>query len=278
MPLWQIRLSTRGRLAPFPGEAEQRAALRALARVAGERLVLFALVDEHVHAVLACGEGAGQAARAVRLALQHLARSPLQPVWVEAVGGRNHLESLLRYYLGQPRHHGLPVPAALWSGSCFPDLIGARLLPGFRDQLAEQLPRLPRAAVFQAVGLPGSTLEPADDAALRRAGATRLAAAAAAALAVGPSLAGREAGVIDARAAACQLAKAAGLPTSELAHALGAPLRTVQRLGSHPLDPAILFVVRRRVALEDLAAAQPPVPMTAEPDPPYGGDPDLTPR
>jgi hypothetical protein len=35
------------------------------------------------------------------------------------------------YLLKQPVKHGLDVHPALWTGSCFLDLIGARLIPGF---------------------------------------------------------------------------------------------------------------------------------------------------
>jgi len=273
MNLWQLRWSTEGRLAFFPDEARRRAAVRALVRVAGPRLLLFALVDDHVHAVIE-SQGSGRSeARSIRMALLPLSASPIDPPWLGRVEDRGHLRSLVRYDLGQPDHHGLALHPALWTGSCFPDLVGARRLPGFANRLAEQLPRLTRAELFRWVHLPDVAIEPATDAGVRVAGAARLVGAATAVLAVGPALAGRAADAVSARAAVCRLAEASGIARAEVVHALGVPLRTAQRLAHHPVDDALLDAVRRRLSLEDLAARTPrPPPVASDAEPPGYGD------
>jgi REP element-mobilizing transposase RayT len=262
MATWHLTLAAEGRQAFFPEEDERRLAVRTLARVAASRLVLFAVVDEHVHLVVTAGEDeVGRLARATLLALRQVSSLPIDPARARPVRDRPHLESLVDYVLGQPGHHGIPVHPALWTGSCFPDLVGARVLPGFRDRLGDVLPRLPRQAVFRAAGLPPAIdLPPAGDDLVRSLGACRLRDAATAALAVGPQLAGRTTGVVLARAAACRIAQASGIARAEIVHALGLPLRTAQRLVHYPVEDSLLDAVRRRLALEELAARHPVIP------------------
>ena len=95
---------------------------------------------------------------------------------------------------------------------------------------------------------------------VRSLGACRLRDAATAALAVGPQLAGRTAGVVLARAAACRIAQASGIARAEIVHALGLPVRTAQRLVHYPVEDSLLDAVRRRLALEELAAHHPVIP------------------
>ncbi|MBN1335945.1 MAG: hypothetical protein JXB39_08300 [Deltaproteobacteria bacterium] len=274
MSLWHLTLATEGRQALFPDEAARRAAVRALASVARERLVLFSVVDDHVHLVT-LGDRPGHLGRSVRLVLRPHALVPPEAARVRPVEGRSHLESLVRYLLGQPVHHGIPVHPALWTGSCFLDLAGARLLPGFRDRLPELLPRLPRSAVFRAVGLPPDAVRPADDACIRTLGPARLHAAATAVVGLGPVLSGRAADVVAVRAAASALARGAGIATAESAHAFGLPLRTVQRLARSSIDPALSEAIRRRLTLEESVAALPSGPYrTPETPPSLAGESD----
>lgn len=106
--------------------------------------MLFCIVDDHLHVVLLCeAQQAGVLSRELLLALRPLTGPNLAPAFVRPVEGRGHLEWLVRYVLEQPTKHGLPGHPALWPGSCFPDLVGARRLPGLslRLRLSEALPR-----------------------------------------------------------------------------------------------------------------------------------------
>jgi len=259
-----LAFSTDARTSVFADEAARRRAVRALAGVAGPRLRLFALGDRTLHVVAtARGADAGRLGRDLRLALRPLSAVPMDPARIRPVEGPAHLQALLAWLLGQPARDGVPVHPALWTGSCFPDLAGARLLPGYRPDLGEWLPRLPRHAAFRAAGLPPDGLDPATDASVRAAGAARVRDAAAAALAVDPDLVGREAPVVAARAAACALAHGAGAGNGEIARVIGVPLRTVQRLVHRAVPAILLDAVRRRLALEDIARLYDPIDHTA---------------
>jgi REP element-mobilizing transposase RayT len=260
MTFWHLTLAADGRQALFPGETARRAAVRALARLAGGELVLFSVVDDHVHLVVTAeGPRVGRLARALLLGLRPLAAAPLDPARARPVETRSHLESLVRYVLGQTAHHGLAEQPALWTGSCFQDLVGARWLPELRLRLAEALPRLPRAALLEAVGVREGHVAPARDDALRAGGVGRLVAAVAAAAALPPDLGGRPAGVVTARRAAARLAQAGGLATADLAWALGVRPQAVRRLRTAPAPDALLRAARVRHALvERLAEAASP--------------------
>ena len=66
------------------------------------------------------------------LGLQPLAAAPMAPAHVSPVNDRGHLASLVRYVLDQTTHHELQNVAhpALWRGSSFADIVGARIRPG----------------------------------------------------------------------------------------------------------------------------------------------------
>ena len=266
MPIHHLTLAADGRQALFPSEAERRLAVRTLARVGGASIVLFSVVDEHVHVVANLEpEGEGRLARALLLALRPLTSVSLDPARVRPVEGRSHLERLVRYVLQQPVHHGIPTHPALWTGSCFPDLVGARILPGFQATLAEFLPRLPQAALFGAVGLSVTDGRPTPTDTLRHLGATRIRDAATAVLAVGPDLEGRADDVVAVQAATCLLAQEAGIARREVASAIGVPLRTAQRRVHHVVPAEILDAVRVHLALEEAVRRAPPVVPPAGP-------------
>jgi hypothetical protein len=130
------------------------AAIRALLRVQDTRVLLFSVVDNHVHAVFEGGD------RWTRGAASHALSSALGEAGERAVGrpvaDRAHLRNLVRYLLTQPSHHGLDIQAARYDGSCFFDLLGARKLEGFDPQaLRRHLPRLRDAELLGIVGLRG---------------------------------------------------------------------------------------------------------------------------
>ncbi len=258
MPTWHLTFSSDGRSPLFPGEPERRSAVHALARSAGEPLVLFCVVDEHVHLVVLCDQGRlGRLSRAVLLALRARSPQPLSPAHVRAVDSRAYMEWLLRHVLIQPHKHGLPGHPALWSGSCFVDLLGARQVPGMQLRILEALPRFRLRQALAAVGLTGGPIEPMADQQLLMAGPGRLARAAADACCADPALTGRAAPVVAARRAAVQLSAAAGLPTSAMATALELTPHGVRRLRRQAADPTALHAVRLRLALEERVATLP---------------------
>lgn len=255
--LWQLRLSSRNRLPLFPTEASQRRAVRRLAEIARGRLVLFGLVHEHGHPVVFCDDRRlGLLKRSIRIALGALASQPIEPIWGEAVNGRGHMRALLRYVLEQPKHHGLRDHPALWSGSCFLDLVGARKIDSLLLRVAEALPGLRLGELQQIVGLPSRPLVPVTDDQVRALGATRLAEAAAAALALDPSDMGRSADAAAARRVVVQLARRAGLSWPEIRRALPVSDATLFRLAVEP-SPGEAFenATRIRLMLEETVCA-----------------------
>ena len=254
MSTWHLTWASDGRAALFPEESTRLAAVRALARVAGSWAMLFAIVDDHVHLALTSDRTvAGRVARNGLVALRKLAAARLEPAHIRAIETRAHAQWLVTYLLDQPRKHGLPAHPALWSGSCFPDLAGARVVPGFSlgTRLAEALPRFRLREAYAAVGLPPTELAPVDGDRIRRLGADRLCRAAAAALAQPFPLHGKRAPTTLARAAACHLGRGSGIPTSELTHVLAITPQAVLRLAAQDVDPALLHAVSLRLALEE---------------------------
>ena len=131
MEIWHLRLSSDGRHPLFPSEQERRAAVRVIVARAGLWLVVFGIVDDHVHLILVSDrKRAAKVARAVKLGLRSISVMPFEPPYLELVKTRPHLLRLAAYVIEQPRKHGLDVHPALWSGSCFADIVGARHIEG----------------------------------------------------------------------------------------------------------------------------------------------------
>ena len=253
-----LTLATTTRLPGFPDEQRLRAAVRAQARVAGPRLRLFAVVDDHAHAVArASAAEAGRLGRALRLSLGALSPEPIAPARVTPVEDRNHLESLVRYCLVQPSKHGIAVHPATWTGSCFPDLVGARRLAGFELAITTALPRFRTRSAYAHVGLPELRIGPAADAVLRGVGPQKLAALAAEAFGAGPELGARDLLSVRVREVVVKLGHEIGLRTGDVAEVLSLTPRGVQLALARDVGPghrADARAVRTRVAL-DLAVA-----------------------
>jgi hypothetical protein len=196
------------------------AAIRALLRVDVE-VLLFSVVDTHVHAVL---HGADRWSRAaVSRALSVAVACRGEPAVAKPVVGRSHLQSLVRYLLVQPAHHGLELPVARYEGSCFFDLIGARLLDGFDPgAIRAHLPRLRDRDLLGIVGL--DALEP-----LGVDGQALPALVAAARGVYGAVGRGRPAHEVAARMLAAQAARRAGFDLEAISVALATSPRTVRR-------------------------------------------------
>lgn len=254
MGIWHLTWATDGRHPIVPGEEGRRAVVRALGRCAGAQTVLFCLADDHLHLVLDCSrQRAGRLAQGLLVSLRALSGQCVEPARVRPVDTRSHLRSLVPYLLTQVQRHGLDEHPALYSGSCFPDLIGARVVEGLDipARVGQVLPRFRLRAAFESVGIPSLALRPASDDLVRATGAARIVAACSAALAAPPSLVGKAAIVTQTRRCAVQLGRDVALATEELAWALSITTRAVRRLREPGLPGPLLRAARMRLALED---------------------------
>jgi hypothetical protein len=257
MQCWHLTFSADSRFPPFPSESRRRLAIRKLVQVAGNEMVLFCVVDEHIHLVVCCSrQRAGLIGRSVLRALNPISDVPLELGDLREVQGRSHLERLVRYHLRQVLHHDVPgADPALWSGSCFQDMVNARVIEGLQLRLWEALPRLRLRVAYQHVGLPQKPIEPLDDAGVRAAGATRIVSATSAALAANERLDGDGAAEVLGRKAAVQLTRVTGMQMGEIAWALDVTTRAVRRLLEPDVAEPITRAVRIRLALEDMVQA-----------------------
>ena len=213
--------------------------------------MLFCIVDEHVHVVVLCDRRrCGYLARALKLALAAIAVVPLQPVYTGIIHGRNHMEKTHRYVLQQPAHHNLAGHPALWSGSCFLDLSGARCIPGLQLRLHDVLPRVTLEKSFEHLCLAASPLRPASPDEIRALGSKALVTAAASACAAAPELQGRQAETARARRAACVLARASGIPMTEMSWALEIHPGSARKLAGQDVAPEVLDAVCTFLALQ----------------------------
>lgn len=243
-----LTFSSVGRLVLFPDEARRRLAVRAVVRIAADRLVLFCVVDDHTHVVIVCEVGRERTvAGAIVRGLRALAAAPIASPHVQVVERRAHLSWLVPYSIDQTEHHGIEGHPALWSGSCFQDLVGARVIGATDARIRTALPRLSRSDFFRMAGLP--ELSPAADELVRRVGAARIVDASAAAVAADPSMRGIRADVVRARRASAQLGTSVGLSSAEMAWALGITARGVRKLAHEPCDAGAVSAARMQIAI-----------------------------
>jgi hypothetical protein len=153
---WHASFNSIGNVVLFPDEATVRRAVRCLARAISGQLVGFCLADTHCHFHTAHGrEHAGSLLRAIQRSVGAVAAARLRPTHFEPVRDQRHNLNTIRYLLRQPAHHDIPVHPALWSGSVFLDLVGARYVRGLMPQLGPWMPRLHLRELMETVGLPG---------------------------------------------------------------------------------------------------------------------------
>lgn len=253
MALWHISIAAQDRLPLFPEERLRRKALHVLARIAAKALVLFCIVDEHLHLVSVGDEvHKRQLRRSLMLALAPIATAPLDASWVGPVKDRKHLISLVRYHVVQVVKHNLQgVHPALWSGSCFQELVGARQIGALELQTGEQLPRQQiKALACQEVGLPGFDARPISVAALRELGIMRIKAAAASAVAADPDLVGRSKAEILARHVTAQLGRLADISGREIAWALDVTRQGLFEMLKKKIPVGLLNAAGTRLAIE----------------------------
>ncbi len=258
MKPWHVTISSRSRLPLFPDPWRRRQALRKLMDVAGAELALFCIVDEHVHTVPVCDEATlERRRRGLTRLFRSVAAVEVNPAHVKPIEDRDHMLNVFDYVLRQPEKHGLPGHPALWPGSCLPDLLGARLLPGLQLRILDVLPRAQERDALAAVQLPiGRLIEPTAQQ-VRMLGVQRVALAASAVFAAQPSLNGLGKLDVRARRLACHVARLVGLPTLDMASCLGIDPRSVRRLAASPIDSREPRALLRRLALEDVVARNP---------------------
>ena len=226
--IWHLTLASTGRLLLFPDIPSRVQAVQRVARHSAGRVVLFAGVDDHLHLVLRGGRSeVGRLGGILRRALARDEVS-LQPCHVKVVESRRHLETLVGYALRQPAKHGLRGMEPLLWGTCLPDLVGARLLPGRLLPLVEVLPRLRPQQVLEPVGLPRWP-QPLPWEGVGQVGLEGLERAVAGAS--GLVRVAREHTPVQTRArrALAALARGAGIPVGVLARHLGVSTRSVRR-------------------------------------------------
>jgi len=249
-----LTLASARRATLFPTERLMRAAVRTLDRVVGDLAALFAIVDSHVHVWFTIVEARiGYVGGALQRALGRLSATPIDLRYHKPLETRRHQRNTVGYMLDQLDHHRIVAPPASWTGGCYQDLIGARLLDNFRPRIRQVLPRLRRDELDVAVRLTPGSLKEATPEQVRRAGAIGVVEASTRALAVGPKLVGRSRPVTRARRAACRVATAVGIRTPELSDALGLPMRTVRRLIDEVSETDLVRAVRLQISLADLA-------------------------
>ncbi len=249
MQIFHLTFSSTGRWPLFDSEASRRAAVRLIAIRARGRVVLFCIVDDHLHVVvLGDRAAAGRIGRALLYGLRTLAACPVEPAYIRPVRNRSHMAWLVEYLLGQPRKHGLSTHPALWSGSCFADLVGARCVPGLELRIFDVLPRLTRADIHRFVELPDQVPLP-DLAELYDRRMRLFADAGAAAAAADPGYDDRSAATTTARRIAARLGSEAHIAVWRIACGLGVSDSMVRRLRIAPLDPRFLLAGHRQIAL-----------------------------
>lgn len=161
-------------------------------------------------------------------------------------------------------HHQLPAHPATWAGSCFSDLVGARVIPGFDATAIEALlPRLRQDVILRHVGIAAEEVRPASEEALRSTPPGALLLAACAALALPPRPRGRAAGAVQARRTVAVLGRAAGFSARQIADTLEMSASQVRRLSLSSLPPRIEQATRRQVTLRSAVPIRLSKPLAA---------------
>ncbi|MBT3220857.1 MAG: hypothetical protein HN348_17370 [Proteobacteria bacterium] len=255
MHSYQVTLSRKGRPTLFVTSEDLTWAVATIVRTTHGKSPLFSIVDEHVHVVIPGDAFAvGRMCSGLVRAFNHKLGYKLNKAHISLVNGGDHLDTLIAYYLRQPAKHDLNTGhPALWPGSCFMDLIGARCLSGFdRHLIHRHLPRLRTERFTRVIGLP--PIIPATDQELKLAGLTQLAQGAKAATD------GKSEQQRRGRVAIAQLAKHLGFRNLDIAEVLQTHPRTIGKLASAPAEPRLVQAIRLQISLNNaiVKSARPP--------------------
>lgn len=253
--LWHLTFSSANQYPLVPDETLRRKIVHKLVKKAGQELVLYCVVDNHIHFVVACDrKRVGAIKLALHKSLGSLVAQEMLPANLTPVRSQGHLRWLVKYLLLQVIRHELGEHPALWSGSCFQDLIGARYIKGatdLRQSLKAHLPRYHWKKYYEIVGLPLQQIEPASIAEVQNSGLNRLVEAAAASLATGPSLKGRSERVILAKRSVAQIGRVVVFSISKMARTLETPERTIRHMCVQPVEKNAKAAICTRLALEN---------------------------
>lgn len=243
------------RLPLFSTPSAYREALHRLGAVCAGCLALFALVAEHLHLITPRSRAfAGRLAQAVQRTLSPVVATPFAESHIRGVESRSHMRWLVEYNLLQPVKHGMPGHPALWIGSCFHEIVGARRIDGLPLCIGDVLPSFSQDRALEIVGL-SQQVVPASREMLRTAGAERLAAATAEAFALAPGLGGMTSAARRARRTVVAIADRVGIAAGEIARVLGIGSQSVRRIRQRPEDRDSMLVVARRISLEQQVQA-----------------------
>ncbi len=274
MELWHCTCRLRDDREIATDPASVRAAVtRVLTKCLPRGLVIFCVVDNHAHALLASDrKTAGETMRRLELSFHwHLDLSRrFERARFKAIVDRDHLWRTVPYILRQVERHRVQTDP-FWEGSALQDLLGLRW-PGraLRGRLLQHLPRLRDENLHRWLGVGSDVLSQWDDE-LRAEQLVFLAGAAAAAFAIPTVRARGRRGQLAIRAA-CQ-AVAPEIRTFTLARTLGIPLRTAGRARVASIDVAAIRAVRRQVWLqvgwERTKQVIDPVYLVHDPDAPF---------
>ncbi len=255
MDKWHLSLSSEGRHSLFPTEGIRRAAVHIIVGHAGPWLVAFGIADDHLHVEVACTRvQVGKLARALRLGLGSISGCGFEPTYIEPVDSRSHALTLVSYAIQQPQKHGLPCHPALWSGSCFSDIVGARCIEGLRLRIRDVWPRYRAADAWRAAGLPRAGIPPATDARIFSMGLGALRDAAAFAVCSDPGLGGRTQAVVASRATVVLIGRQAGFRSTDIARTLDIGPEAVRRLRRRQLDERVISATRQRLGIKNAIA------------------------
>lgn len=251
-----IRLASNQVLAPSTESV--RALVNIILRLGADRtLLVFAVVDSHIHALLLCPRAeAVEFARRVEIAWQLTCRFgvPFSPCHVKPVDTQAHLQNAFFYILRQLLHHGLELDP-LREGSAISDLLGLRVRGLYLvTNVRGAIPRAGRPDLLPFLGDVDLQAEPTEWA--------HLAQAAAAAYAL-PDLSRSDVLTRRAISAGAALGRQ-WLSAGEVAELLGRSLSSLRRLRlSYPPPPVAVEAVRRQVVWRSHVLGA--VPSSADP-------------
>jgi hypothetical protein len=256
MQIFHLTISSIDRSALFIDEAARRCAVRSVVRVAGAALILFCVVDDHVHVVIVCLRERLPRMRAGLLRALEASSGARLASHASAVENRAHLNRLVAYVLGQTDHHGVGGHPATWSGSCYWDLVGARLLAQLGERARIVLPRLREGDLHRLVGLPPERVTPANDEDVWRAGVDRIVRSAALVFAADAELTDRSTPTVLARRAAVHLADEVGVPRADIVRALELTRQRVGQLAHERVEASALRAIRLQLTIAQLVREQ----------------------
>ncbi len=250
MEIWHLRFSSDGRHPLFPEETARRAAVLLIVSRAAPWLVVFGMADDHAHVVVACSRAqAGKVSRSIVMGLRPIAGIRFEPPYIKPVEDRAHLKRLVEYCIEQPVKHGLAVHPAVWSGSCFSDVVGARFIEEGALCLSEALPRYRPWEAWVASGLNGAGIRPITDAQIVGMGLDALRDAASFAVCANPLMTGRTPRESQARSIVVVLGRRAGFQSRDIAVGLGVTTEAVRKLGKRTVDDRALKATLLRMAI-----------------------------